>query len=64
MLSVLVVIWEDTADIGNILPYVLRILLALLWAVLCLVASTLILRVLAALKYILSILPVYSEYDV
>ena len=63
LLPVLAVIWEDTARIGNTLALSTADIMMALWAVLCLAVSTLILRVLAALRHI-SILPAHSEYDV
>ena len=62
VLPVLTVVWEDTANISNNLGLCANILPLL--AVLCLAISTLMLRVLAALKFILSTLPVYPECDV
>ena len=53
VLPVLTVVWEDTANISNNLGLCANILPLL--AVLCLAISTLMLRVLAALKFILSI---------
>ena len=63
-LPVLAAIRADTASSGDILGLYTADILSLC-AVLCLALSTtLIMRVIAALKRVFSILPVYSEYDV